>query len=90
MTPKCLSLIIRHKLGFELSASKIKANPFSTRFENGSAWIDNHIVPIEEARIPVNDWGITHSDICYDVVPVRNGSFFRSPLYLSRFEASMA
>lgn len=63
---------------------------FCTGLEKGCSWIDGHIVPIAEARIPVNDWGVTHSDICYDVVPVWSGAFFRLPLYLRRFEASMA
>jgi branched-chain amino acid aminotransferase len=48
------------------------------------------IIPISEASIPINDWGLVHSDITYDVVPVWNGSFFRIDDYLDRFEASMA
>jgi len=48
------------------------------------------IIPISEAFIPINDWGLVHSDITYDVVPVWNGSFFRIDDYLDRFEASMA
>ena len=55
----------------------------------GSAWIRGQIVPISEAVIPVNDWGLTHSDITYDVAPVRNGHFFRLDDYLNRFEDSM-
>jgi len=35
------------------------------------------------------DWGLTHSDITYDVVPVIEGGFFRLPDYLTRFEASL-
>lgn len=48
------------------------------------------IIPIAEACIGVNDWGVTRSDITYDVVPVRDGAFFRLEDYLDRFEASMA
>lgn len=56
---------------------------------NGAAWIDGQIVPIGEAGIPVTDWGLTHCDITYDVVPVWKGAFFRLPDYLARFAASM-
>ena len=48
------------------------------------------IIPIGEACIPITDWGLTHCDITYDVVPVWNGGMFRLPAYLDRFEASMA
>jgi branched-chain amino acid aminotransferase len=39
--------------------------------------------------IPVNDWGLVHSDITYDVVPVIDGAFFRFDEYLTRFLSSM-
>lgn len=47
------------------------------------------LMPISEASIPVNDWGLIHSDITYDVVPVWEGAFFRLQLYLARFRRSM-
>ena len=47
-------------------------------------------MPITDARIPVNDWGLVHSDITYDVVPVWEGGFFRLPDYLARFAESRA
>ncbi len=59
-------------------------------YQNGAAWMKGEIMPIGEAAIPVTDWGLTHCDIVYDVVPVWKGGFFRLPDYLSRFEASMA
>ncbi len=55
----------------------------------GAAWMNGHILPISQATIPVNDWGLVHSDITYDVVPVINGAFFRFEEYLSRFFSSM-
>ena len=57
---------------------------------NGAAWIDGTILPISEARINVTDWGVTHSDMAYDVVPVWQGAFFRLPDYLQRFTASLS
>lgn len=56
----------------------------------GAAWMDGKVIPISEAKIGVTDWGLTHSDITYDVVPVRDGGFFRLDDYLDRFHASMA
>ena len=57
---------------------------------NGAAWMRGQIVPIAEATIGVTDWGLTRSDITYDVVPVWEGGFFRLEDYLDRFNASMA
>ena len=56
----------------------------------GAAWMKGEIIPISEASIPITDWGLTHSDITYDVVPVWKGGFFRLDDYLVRFRASMA
>jgi len=56
----------------------------------GAAWIRGGVVPIAEATIGVTDWGLTRSDITYDVVPVWDGAFFRLEDYLDRFAASMA
>lgn len=59
-------------------------------FSKGAAWIRDEILPVGQASIGVLDWGLTHSDITYDVVPVWNGAFFRLPDYLERFRASVA
>lgn len=56
----------------------------------GAAWIDGQVIPIAEAKIGVTDWGVTHSDITYDVVPVVDGGFFRLYDYLDRFLRSAA
>ena len=52
--------------------------------------MDGQILPIADAKIHVTDWGLTHSDIAYDVVPVWKNAFFRLPDYLARFAASRA
>ncbi|MEM6480852.1 MAG: aminotransferase class IV [Pseudomonadota bacterium] len=62
----------------------------SADFSQGAAWIQGNVIPIYEARIGVTDWGLTHSDCVYDVVPVWESAFFRLPDYLDRFEASLA
>ena len=56
----------------------------------GTAWINGTVMPIAEARLPINDWGIIHSDITYDVVPVWDGGFFRLHDYIGRFKSSVA
>jgi branched-chain amino acid aminotransferase len=48
------------------------------------------VVPIDAAKIGVTDWGVTRSDITYDVAPVWEGGFFRLDDYIARFRASMA
>ncbi|MGB1390959.1 MAG: aminotransferase class IV [Paracoccaceae bacterium] len=58
-------------------------------FSKGAAWMQGRIVPITEAGLNVTDWGVTHSDIGYDVVPVWKGGFFRLEAYLDRFMASI-
>lgn len=58
-------------------------------FSKGAAWMAGEIMPVNEAAIPVTDWGLTHSDITYDVVHVWDGRFFRINDYLERFERSM-
>ena len=55
----------------------------------GAAWMGGEIIPLSAARLPVNDWGVIHSDITYDVVPVWDGGFFRLDDYLDRFCRSM-
>ena len=49
----------------------------------GVAFIDGEYVPIEQARIPILDWGLLRSDATYDVVHVWRGSFFRLADHLS-------
>ncbi|WP_246542326.1 aminotransferase class IV [Roseibium polysiphoniae] len=70
------------------------SNPQSSEttsdLSKGAAWMGGKIMPIAQAAIPVNDWGLIHSDITYDVVPVLEGAFFRLPLYLARFRRSMS
>ena len=61
-----------------------------TGLEAGAAWIDGEVIPIAAARLPINDWGLTHSDITYDVVPAWDGGFFRLDDYIGRFQNSVA
>lgn len=51
--------------------------------------MDGQIIPIQEAKISVLDWGLTRSDITYDVVHAWEGAFFRLEDYINRFETSI-
>ena len=44
--------------------------------------MNGQIIPVSEAKISVFDWGLTRSDITYDVVHVWEGAFFRIEDYL--------
>lgn len=70
--------------------SKGFAVAMSKDFSHGAAWMNGEVIPVQDAKIGVTDWGLTHADVVYDVVPVREGAFFRLPDYLTRFEASLA
>jgi len=59
-------------------------------FEAGAAWMGGRLMPVGEAALPVTDWGLIHSDIVYDVVPVWEGAFLRLDRHLDRFLASVA
>jgi branched-chain amino acid aminotransferase len=56
---------------------------------SGVAFIDGGFCPVEEARIPVLDLGVTRSDCTYDVAHVWRGRFYRLDDHLDRFYASM-
>jgi len=54
------------------------------------AYIHGRMMPLSEAALPITDWGVIHSDVCYDVAPVWEGGFFRLRDYIRRFLASAA
>jgi branched-chain amino acid aminotransferase len=58
-------------------------------FAGGAAYIDGRFMAVEEAAIPILDWGYRRSDVTYDVVGVRDGAFFRLDDHIARFRRSM-
>lgn len=60
-------------------------NPFA----KGAAYVNGAFMPLDQAKIPVTDWGYRRSDVTYDVVGVWEGNFFRLNDHLRRFRASM-
>lgn len=60
-----------------------------TDWSKGAAWMAGEVIPIAEAKIGVTDWGVTRSDITYDVASVWEGGFFRLDDYVARFFQSL-
>ena len=56
----------------------------------GVAFIDGDYHPINEARIPLLDWGFLRSDANQDTVSVWQRLVFRLEDHLDRFENSVA
>ena len=54
-------------------------------FSNGAAYIGGHMLPIDQAKISILDWGFLHSDATYDVAHVWKGKFFRLDDHIDRF-----
>lgn len=59
-------------------------------FERGSAYVDGLIVPVEQASVPLLDWGFLRSDACQETISVWDGQLFRLSDHLDRFERSTA
>jgi branched-chain amino acid aminotransferase len=56
----------------------------------GAAFVGGRYMPMEEASVPIGDWGFLHSDATYDVAHVWEGAFFRLEDHLDRFHAGMS
>lgn len=67
----------------------VGANRRTGQWPEGAAFADGNYCPIAEATISVLDWGFTRSDVCYDVVHVKSGAFFRLEDHIARFQTSM-
>jgi branched-chain amino acid aminotransferase len=57
-------------------------------FSKGAAFVRGAYLPIDQASVPLTDWGFLRSDAAYDVVTVWEGAFFRLDAHLDRFMAS--
>ena len=55
-------------------------------YSAGIAFCEGSFVPIDQARIPLLDWGFLRSDAVQDTVSVFHGRFFRLEDHLERFE----
>ncbi|ARM92236.1 aminotransferase protein (plasmid) [Rhizobium sp. CIAT894] len=78
-----------NKLVWPAPTSDVPDRSEESAFQKGSAYVDGKIIPIEEAKVPLLDWGFLRSDACQDTVSVWDGSFFRLTDHLDRFERSV-
>lgn len=62
--------------------------PTDAAFSKGAAYIDGRVVPIEDATIPLLDWGFLRSDACQETISAWDGQFFRLDDHLIRFGRS--
>lgn len=67
----------------------VPERPIEPRFAAGTAHVDGQIVPIEDARIPLLDWGFLRSDACQETISIWDGAFFRLQDHLERFQRSV-
>lgn len=76
------------KLFWPAPTAEVPDHPKSAIFAAGSAYVDGKIVPIEEARLPLLDWGFLRSDACQETISAWDGKFFRLQDHLERFQRS--
>ena len=58
-------------------------------FANGVAFVAGEYVPVDEARIPLLDWGFLRSDANQDTISVWKGLVFRLDDHLARFRRNI-
>lgn len=69
--------------------SQRNRRPIDARFEMGAAYVDGEFCPIEEAKLPLLDWGFLRSDACQETISAWSEQFFRLQDHLDRFERSL-
>lgn len=61
----------------------------TNEFSGGCAHIAGKYVPLENAAIPITDWGFLRGDCVYDAIPFSSGYLFRLQDHIERFWQSM-
>lgn len=54
------------------------------------AWVDGELVPRDEARVSIDDFGFRYGLACFETMLARHGRVFRLPEHLDRLETSLA
>ena len=60
-------------------------NPYA----HGCAYVADAYLPLEQAAIPMTDWGFLRGDCVYDAIPFADGMLFRVQDHIERFWESM-
>ena len=69
-------------------SSTVSLSQEKAMFPEGCAWIEGKYVSINNASVPITDFGFSRSDCTYDVVAVWDGKFFRIDDHIERFKNS--
>ena len=69
-------------------SSTVSLSHEKAMFPEGCAWIEGKYVSINNASVPITDFGFSRSDCTYDVVAVWDGKFFRIDDHIERFKNS--
>ena len=72
-----------------MSDARQKGQEPSGHLSSGQGFVNGRFVPLEEASIPLLDWGFNKSDVVYDGIPFAAGRIFRLGDHLERFDDSM-
>ena len=62
----------------------------SGEFNNGCAYVAGSYVSLDDASIPLTDWGFLRGDCVYDAIPFSNGRLYRLNDHIERFWESMS
>ena len=54
------------------------------------AWVDGDLVPRDEARVSIDDFGFRYGLACFETMLAKNGKVFRLSEHLDRLEGSLA
>jgi branched-subunit amino acid aminotransferase/4-amino-4-deoxychorismate lyase len=76
--------------GYHSRLAKLENVSAANPFARGVAWVQGHLTPLSEARIPLIDQGFLRSDLTYDVAGVWDGRFFRLDDHIERLRQSCA
>jgi branched-chain amino acid aminotransferase len=53
------------------------------------AWVGDAVVPREEARVPIDDFGFRYGAACFETMLARHGRVFRLEAHLDRLERGL-
>ena len=59
-------------------------------YSSGCAFVNGKYLPLQDAAIPMTDWGFLRGDCVYDAIPFSSGYLFRLRDHIARFQQSMA
>ena len=67
---------------------KHQRKPYDPAYEDGTAFTQGEVRPIDQGVVPIQDMGFIHADAAYDVVSASGGYIFRLDDHLKRFHES--